>query len=454
MIGETVAAISTPPGQGGIAVVRISGPQSYDVAQKIVQPKNTEKIVKNRPGYSALLADFVWKKQNIDMGVALFFRAPHSYTGEDVVELSCHGGSAVTQMLLQACIEAGAAPAEAGEFTKRAFLNGKLSITQAEAVMELVAAGSRQGAAVAKAAQSGALHMAIMQQKEKLVQLAGHLAAWVDYPEEDVPQLEEEHFVAVVNDVCKHLENLADGYEKGRIARQGLRCAIVGSPNVGKSTLFNLLSGFESAIVTPVAGTTRDVVREQIHIGGIALHLADTAGLHTTNDPVEKEGIRRSHKEIDQAQLIIAVFDASRPLTAPQLEFAQGFKGRPALAFINKTDLGMQWQAQQLASYFQQVVEGSALQPESQQPLEQAVLTIIGMNSFDPNAATLVNQRQLAAATQAIDALHHAAEALHLSPDAAGVCLDDALRALAMLTGEDISEAIVEEVFSKFCVGK
>lgn len=454
---QTIAAISTPPGQGGIAVVRLSGPQSYQVASRVFTPAKAEKKVEEAKGYTALFGRFIYRGNSLDEGIALFFKAPHSYTGEDVIELSCHGGPIVAGQLLQACIEAGANPAAPGEFTKRAMLNGKISLAQAEAVMDLIAATSRQGVAAASAALTGRLFGQVQQIRQALVSLAGHLAAYVDYPEEDVETLTLNQFLQTLQQQKQALQSLIDGYNKGSLLRAGVQTAIVGSPNVGKSTLFNLLTGYNRAIVTPVAGTTRDILRESIELEGITLHLADTAGLHTAQDEIEKEGIRRTYTEMESAALVIAVFDVSQPLGPQQAQLAQSCEGRPALAILNKTDLGTAVQPQQLQPYFVKVVEVSALQPQQAlKTIEQAVLQVLQLEQLDENALLLANSRQLAAATNARDALQQAEDTLlqGVTFDAAGVYLDDALHALAELTGEDASQAVIDEVFSKFCVGK
>ena len=252
---STIAAIATAPGAGGIAIVRLSGPESYEVAAKVFRPANPAKKVADAKGYTAMFGAFVEGEEAFDEGVALFFRAPHSYTGEDVVELSCHGGSAVARRLVEACIAAGASPAAPGEYTRRAFLNGKLSLTQAEAVMDIISADGRQGAALANASLNGALARKIAAQKDALTALQAHLAAWVDFPEEDVPELSQSHLCDVLGGVEQELDALIQSYDAGAVLREGVDCAIVGKPNAGKSTLLNLLAGFDRAIVTPVAGT-------------------------------------------------------------------------------------------------------------------------------------------------------------------------------------------------------
>ena len=452
----TLAAIATPPGVGGIAVVRISGEGAYGVAEAVFRPKNPRKSLRAAPGYTALFGHFVEDGVLCDEVVALCFRAPHSYTGEDVVELSCHGGSAVSARLLRACYAAGAAPAGPGEFTKRAFLSGRISLTQAEAVMDLINATSRQGAAAAAAAMEGALYAKIRSVQEGLVALAGHLAAYTDYPEEDVPELSMDTLGASLSDAKKVLDRLVAGYDTGAVLRRGVETAIIGSPNVGKSTLLNLLSGFERAIVTPVAGTTRDVVEQEIQLAGVRLLLADTAGIRDTDDVVEAEGIRRSYRHLERAGLILAVFDGSAPLSPADLALAEKCVDRPAVAILNKTDLPQRADAEILRPYFGTVVNISAKDAAFLPAVEQAVADALHLAEVDPDAGLLANERQLAAARAAQNALADALDAVNggYTLDAAGVCVDDALRALYDLTGENAADDVIDEVFSKFCVGK
>ena len=453
---QTVAAIATSPGQGGIAVIRISGSKAFSIASLVFAPKNKNKNVLQANGYTALFGEFIFNNNSIDEGIALFFKTPHSYTGEDVVELSCHGGSAVSQAVLQACIEAGAMPAPAGEFTKRAVLNGRIGLTQAEAVMDLISATSLQAAAAAKASLSGTLNIAIEKIKQKLLNLAGHLTAYIDYPEEGVEALEIERFITVLNDVEIDLNELIKGYNYGVILQRGIQTAIIGSPNVGKSTLFNLISGLDRAIVTEIAGTTRDVVREKIQIAGIPLLIADTAGIRKTDDIVEKEGIKRSYDELEQAGLIIAVFDGSLSLGPEEHALMKKCENKPALAVINKSDLGTKIDVNELKPYFEEIISISATEVESKKVIEKAVLKILNLKEISSNTAMVANERQLAMAIKARNSVQDSKEALEqgFTLDAAGVCLEDAISALAMLTGEKVSEIVLENVFSNFCVGK
>lgn len=464
---STICALATPPGTGGIALVRISGPDAYGIAARVFRPADPARQLEQAKGYSAMFGHFYRGGRQCDETVALCFRAPKSYTGEDVVELSCHGGPAVVEELLAACREAGAAPAGAGEFTRRAFLNGRIGLTQAEAVMGMISAAGRQGAALAASALDGALAREMVSLQKSLTGLLGHLDAWVDFPEEDVPQLSDAALCKTIEDAAAVLERLLRQYGAGAVLRRGVETAIVGRPNVGKSTLLNLLAGFDRAIVTPLPGTTRDVVEQAVMLGesGVRLNLADTAGLRDTGDLIEAEGIRRSRARMEQAGLILAVFDGSRPLEEEDLALARACAGRCALAVLNKADLPPAFREGQLAEYFggdplpggpPHMLRMSASDPADRQKLADAIEALLGTASLDPGAAALVSERQHTAALAAKEHLDAALDAHRqgFGLDAVGVCLEDALNALYELTGESASEAAIEEVFSQFCVGK
>ena len=455
-MSSTICALATPPGAGGIAVVRVSGPEAYAVVGEIFTPRNPAKRVAEAKGYTAMLGHYHLRGEEMDETIALFFRAPHSYTGEDVIELSVHGGNAMAQGLLEALYLAGAAPAGPGEFTRRALENGRMSLTQAEAVMEIISAEGRQGAALAKSALDGALARRIAGIQAALQTLAAHLTAWIDYPEEDVPELDPAHLRTVLGAVREELDGLIRSYDAGAVLREGVDCAIVGRPNAGKSTLLNLLAGFDRAIVTPVAGTTRDVVEQAVQLGDIRLNLFDTAGLRETEDAIEAEGIRRSWKKLEEAGLILAVFDGSEPPTREDLELARRCAGRPAIALVNKEDKPTQFDAELIAPYFAMVLPVCCQEEGSRKVIAAAVARLLGTSQIDPHAASLSGQRQLSAALRARDAAAGAREAVEagFGLDAVSVCVDDALDALCELTGENASEAVIEQVFERFCVGK
>lgn len=458
---STICALATPPGEGGIAVVRVSGPESYPIVERVFRPVHAAKTVAAARGYTALLGHYLLRGVKMDQTVALFYRAPHSYTGEDVIELSVHGGSAMAGGLLEALYLAGAVPAGPGEFTRRALENGKLSLTQAEAVMEVISANGRQGAALAKTALDGSLARRISGIQAALQTLAAHMTAWIDYPEEDVPELSEGELTLTLEEQIRALNDLIDSYGAGAVLRHGVDCVLLGRPNVGKSTLLNLLAGFDRAIVTPIAGTTRDVLEQAVMLGdtGIRLNLFDTAGVRDAGaDAVEAEGIRRSWKKLDEAGLVLAVFDAAQPLTDADREIARRCQDRPALAILNKQDLADSTEnaAGTLRPYFKKVITLCAKEADSLQPLTEAVAELLGTAQLDTGAAQLCSARQLAAATRARDAIEEAIHARQAGYglDAIGICLTDALQALCDLTGEDASDATIEEVFETFCVGK
>lgn len=459
---RTICALATPPGEGGIATVRVSGPDAYTIVGKIFAPVRQGKTVAEAKGYTAMLGHYLLHGAEMDECVSLFFRAPHSYTGEDVIELSVHGGTAMADGLLESLITAGCDPAGPGEFTRRALENGRMSLTQAEAVMEVIAANGRQGAALAKSALDGRLAKRIGAIQTALQTLNAHLTAWVDYPEEDVPELSDEAFVQTLGAQKAELDALIAGYSAGAVLRHGVDCVLLGRPNVGKSTLLNLLAGFDRAIVTPVAGTTRDIVEQAVQLGNVRLNLFDTAGVREVGadgDAIEAEGIRRSWKKLDEAGLVLAVFDAARPLDEADREIAEKCKGRPAIAVVNKQDLAAGQENVPhgtLEPYFKKIVPMCAKDAVGLLALTDAVADLLGTAQLDTGAAQLCSARQLAAATRARDALAEAISAKEngFGLDAAAVCLTDALQALADLTGEDATEATIEEVFETFCVGK
>ena len=460
-MSSTICALATPPGAGGIAVVRVSGPEAYAVVEEIFTPRNPAKRVAEAKGYTAMLGHYHLRGEEMDETIALFFRAPHSYTGEDVIELSVHGGNAMAQGLLEALYLAGATPAGPGEFTRRALENGRMSLTQAEAVMEIISAEGRQGAALAKSALDGALARRIAGIQAALQTLAAHLTAWIDYPEEDVPEVSQAELIATLSEQRDTLDQLIAGYGAGAVLRRGVDCVLLGRPNVGKSTLLNLLAGFDRAIVTPVAGTTRDIVEQAVQLGSVRLNLFDTAGVREVGadgDAIEAEGIRRSWRKLDEAGLVLAVFDAAQPLSDDDLELARRCQGRPAIAVLNKQDLAGETDVPRgtLEPYFKKIVPMCARDAVGLQALTDAVADLLGTAQLDPEAAQLCSARQLAAATRARDALAEAIAARQngFGLDAAAVCLTDALQALFDLTGENASDATIEEVFETFCVGK
>ena len=452
---STVAAISTGKAPGGIGIVRISGENAISVADKIFSSFNGKKLCEIS-GYTALYGKAYDKTGNIDNVVALVFKAPKSYTGEDVVEISCHGGLFVTDKVLKAVYDAGAIPAEAGEFTKRAFLNGKMDLTSAESVMNIISAQGEQAEKIALGVLEGRLFKEIKKINDKLVYDMALLSAWVDYPYEEIEDLSENNLKEHIDESIEKLEKLINDFGKGQIIMEGVDTAIVGCPNVGKSTLMNLLSGTEKSIVTEIAGTTRDIVEDTVNVGGITLRLADTAGVRETEDVVESIGVDRAVKRLENAELVLAVFDASRPLTDSDRRLIDLCKGKKAIGIVNKTDLDKNYLNGEIEENFLQTVFISAKTGDGKQALTTAVEELLGTADFDTSATAIVNERQKDCCKKALDALKDADNALMLgmTMDAVTVCLDSAIENLMILTGEKATELVVNEIFAQFCVGK
>lgn len=452
---STIAAISTGMAPGGIGIVRISGENAIKIADSIFRSVSGKRIA-DISGYSALYGRAVDGEDVLDTAVALLFRAPKSYTGEDVVEISCHGGLYITKRVLRAAVSAGAVPAEPGEFTKRAFLNGKMDLTGAESVMNLISAQGEEAEKIALGILEGGLFKEIKKISDKLLYDMALLSAWVDYPYEEIEELSSENLGGDIRNAIENLKKLINNYDAGKIIIEGVDTAIVGKPNVGKSTLMNLLSGTDRSIVTEIEGTTRDVVEDTVTLGGIVLHLSDTAGVRETDDAVESIGVERAVKRLRNAQLVLAVFDASRPLSDDDRRLISLCKNKNAIGIINKTDLVQNYLTDELNENFRKLVFISAKTGEGKDDLQKAVEEILGTKNFDTGAAALINERQLECCKNALKALNEAEEALNigLTMDAVTVCLDSAVEALLVLTGEKATESVVNEIFAHFCVGK
>lgn len=454
--GKTIAAISTGAAPGGIGIVRISGENAREIADRVFRSRSGRKI-SQMAGYTAQLGGvFTPSGEKLDDVIALVFLAPKSYTGEDVVELSCHGGLYVTRRILREVLAAGASPAQPGEFTRRAFLSGKLDLTQAEAVMELIGAEGEQAARAALAGSEGVLSRRIACVRESLSRLAAHLTAWIDFPDEGIPDLEDSRLLEGLRETEDKLTELLSSFDRGEPLRRGVRTVIAGRPNGGKSTLMNLLSGQQRSIVTEYAGTTRDVVEGAAELGGVPLLLADTAGLRETDDPVESIGVTAAKERLKAAQLVLAVFDSSQKLTEEELEWAGTLDPKRTIAVINKNDLPAVWEKEKISRLLPRCVELSAVSGQGLEELEQQAAELLETAAFRPAEGVLFTQRQRESAERALKAVQEGREALSLGVtlDAVSVCVEDALQSLYELTGEKVSDEIVDRVFETFCVGK
>ncbi len=453
MTNDTIAAISTPSGEGGIGVIRISGKSAIEIADKAFKSVSGKKLAEIK-GYCALYGDVSEGEHKIDEAVALLFKGPKSYTGEDVVELSLHGGNYVLKEALRLIFRLGARPADGGEFTRRAYLNGKLDLIEAEAVMGVISANGMKAQRSALSLLGGAASKKINTIRENLLTAAAGLAVYSDYPDDELPEFSPETLNGALENGKGELESLLSNYDAGKILREGVDTVIAGKPNVGKSTLMNLLSGCRRSIVTSVAGTTRDVVEDTVMLGDILLHLSDTAGLREATDEVEKIGVEISKERIESAGLIIAVFDGSLPADKEDEKLIEICRTRPSVAVVNKSDLKQEFDTALLSDIPYIVI--SAENSGSITALSEIISQVCGVNQLDGNETILCSERQR---NYCESALKYIDEALQLltdgyTLDTVGVCIDDAMNQLLSLTGERATNAVVDEVFKKFCVGK
>lgn len=453
MSERTIAAIATPLGESSLGVIRISGEDAFIVADKVFRTFSGEKLCE-KSGYSAAYGEIKDGDKVIDDGVALVFRSPKSYTGEDVVEISIHGGRLMLKSVLRLILQNGAFLAEPGEFTKRAFLNGKLDLTKAESIMGLISANSEAELRLSRAAHIGGVSKKIDKIESDLVSADASIAAFSDYPDEDIEGLDYDNFLKMLESARAEIEKMLSTYDAGRVLREGIETVIVGKPNVGKSTLMNMLSGAERSIVTDVAGTTRDVIEDTVTVGDITLRLADTAGIHNTDDTVESIGVERAKDRIDKAELVLAVFDCTMPLDSNDLNLLESVKGKNTIVIINKTDLENHIDI--TAFDGMRVVTVSAKNNDGYDELCREIAEISGTANLNPDTAVLIGERQRACAERALDGVSAAISALTggQTMDAVGVCVDDALAALFELTGKRVTNEVTDEIFRKFCVGK
>ncbi len=457
--GETIAAVSTPRAAGGIAVIRISGECALNIADRIFIPVSTSKKPSEMDGYTCAYGRFVsLSGEQLDDGILTVFKAPRSYTGENVVELSCHGGIYVTERVLRSVYELGAYPASGGEFTERAFLNHKMTLTQAEAVMDIISAEGRGFHRRAVNVKDGSLYRMIKEQSDRLTAVLGEIGAWIDYPDEDIPGLENNALEERLTDIYTGLAGISSVYDNSRILRSGIDTVIAGKPNVGKSTLMNLLSGCERSIVTDEAGTTRDIVEESVRLGDIVLKLSDTAGLRSTDSIAEGAGIEKARKKILSADLIIAVFDNGDTLDDNDrqlIELCKKTEGIKSVACINKSDKENRLDKNIIEQCFDNVIYISAKTGSGIEELQNVLNKLFLTNSSIYNEIT-INERQKICLDKAASLINEALDNIKsgVTLDAVNIVLDEALNALLELNGERVTEAVTDEIFSHFCVGK
>lgn len=452
---STIAAISTAQGQGGIGVIRVSGEQAFTIVDKIFKSVSGKKIMDIK-GYTALFGHIYNNEEVLDEAVVLKYVAPKSFTGENVVEISCHGGMYITKEVLNAVIMAGASLAEPGEFTKRAYLNGKMDLTEAESVIDIISAKSKSAARAALFVKDGALFKKSQQVKQLLLDKAAHLSAWADYPEEDIPEVTEDSIMEAIEESISILEKLLSTYDMGQVVKEGIDTVIAGRPNAGKSTLMNLLVGREKSIVTNIAGTTRDVVEDTVLVGNVMLKLSDTAGIRDTDNEIEKIGVQKTFDKINGAGLVIALFDNNEVLNSEDIDLINKIKDMPCIAVINKIDLEDKVDKKYITDNIENVVYISAKQQDNIDELKNMIEKIAGTEGFDPSAGIIANERQRNAIRNAVNSLYEAKEslAMGMTMDAITVSLQETIDYLLELTGEKAGEEIVDSVFHNFCVGK
>ena len=443
----TIFALSTAPQRSAIGVIRVSGAEAVDIVDKIF----SRDISASEQGlYHGFILDGTEKVDEVMLSI---FRGPKSFTGEDTVEISCHGGAVVISAVCELLSKNGAVPAKNGEFTQRAFLNGKLDLTQAEAIIDLIDAETREEASNAVNSLGGVMAGKIQNIRQPLVELSAKLFAFIDYPDDEIEDTEYEEIKNAINKAISDSKRILDTYSYGRYVRNGIKTVIAGTPNVGKSSLLNALSGYERSIVTDISGTTRDVVEETVVFGGMKLILTDTAGIRETDDVVESIGVRKSYEQLEQADLIICVFDGSREMSAEDAEIAEKIKTLNAvkIAAVNKTDLSDKFDYD--LSAFENVIHISAKNKTGIEALENLVKTAFAFNA-PSDGSFMTNARQYDVLCRAVALLENAVANMGITPDALLYDIEQAISVLGELTGETASESILQNIFSRFCVGK
>lgn len=453
--GETIAAIATAvvPQQGSVGIVRMSGKDAIAIAHTLFHAPGRQVWDTHRILYGYV--HHPQTKQIVDEALLLIMQAPRSYTREDVVEFHCHGGIMPVQQVLQLCIEQGARLAQPGEFTLRAFLNGRIDLTQAESIADLVGSRSPTAAQTALAGLQGKLAAPIRQLRATCLDIMAEIEARIDF-EEDLPPLDEAAVIAQIEQVLAEVTHILATADRGELLRTGLKVAIVGRPNVGKSSLLNAWSRSDRAIVTALPGTTRDVVESQLVVGGIPVQVLDTAGIRETVDQVEKIGVERSRRAAQQADLVLLTIDASTNWTAADEEIYAQVQHRPLILVINKTDLALA-ETPSFPNSIKRIVKTAAAHNQGIDDLEKAILEAVHTDNLTAaNLDLAINQRQAAALTRAKTSLQQVQETIaqHLPLDFWTIDLRGAIQALGEITGEEVTESVLDRIFSRFCIGK
>ena len=457
--GDTISAIATPPGEGGIGIIRLSGEKAVEIAGRLFFPKKGRPL-SERKSHTVVYGEI--RRQDgsvIDEAICILMRSPYSYTREDVVELQCHGGIMPLKDTLSLTLELGARPAERGEFTKRAFLNGRLDLTQAQAVMDIIEARTESALNMASGHLTGAFSSAIRGYREEILAMIAHLEAAIDFPEDDIDDVVLEDVKKNAGSLLVKISRMLKTASTGRILKDGLVTAIVGKPNVGKSRLLNALLREERAIVTDIPGTTRDSIEEFVNLGGVPLRVIDTAGIRATDDAVEKIGVERSRNYVKEAQLILALFDASKPLTLEDYEIIGLLKGRDAIILFNKCDLPSSIERTVFAKKFSadRMLNISASTGEGLDRLTKKIIDRVYGGEVRGQEHSFVNNvRETELLRAAGRHLNEAVKSIEagMSPDFVVIDLRSAWEKLGEITGETVGDDIVDQIFTRFCIGK
>lgn len=464
MVNDTIAAISTPFAQGGIGIIKISGSNAKVVAAKVFK-STTGKSVSSLTGYQALFGHVFDDDGVFDEAVLLNFNGPRSYTGEDVVEISVHSGLYILKRVLRAVLKSGARLAEGGEFTKRAFINGKMTLTEAESVMDLISAQNKQAANAALMVKQGAVFKSIVEITNQLVEISANISAWMDYPEEDIINISKSEIKNQILQIKKELMDLASTFDMGRIFKEGINVVIIGKPNVGKSTLMNLLSGSNRSIVADIPGTTRDVIEENILLDDLLLNLSDTAGLRETEDVVERQGVLLAKQKIQEADVVLAVFDSSRDFDSQDRDILKQIEDKLSIMVVNKIDLisdsGPQFDLDHEikefgADFGKNIIKVSGNDLNTRNVVSEKIKEVLNIKNIDSTTVVISNERQLCCINNALKNIENVINSIEndYTYDAILIDVEFVIESLLELTGERVSDRVVEGIFSKFCVGK
>ena len=452
---DTIAAIATAMTSAGIGIIRVSGPDAVDICDRVYRGKQRLSEVES---HTVHYGHIVWEDDVIDEVMVLVLRAPRTYTREDTVEIDCHGGILVMEKILEAVLRSGARPAEPGEFTKRAFLNGRIDLSQAESVMDVISSSSDYALKNSMHQLNGMLSDQIKDMREKILYEIAYIESALDDPEHyDLTGYEEELQVKVEG-LIEKIQHLVDTSDQGAILREGVRTVIVGKPNAGKSSLMNVLARKERAIVTDIAGTTRDTLEEQIRIHGITLNIVDTAGIRDTDDVVEQIGVEKAMESIEDADLILYVVDGAAALDKNDLHIMEKCSGHKTIALLNKSDLKTQVTEKDIKDHLDaEVISFSAKDQTGLENLEERIKDMFFSGSLDMNQEIFItNARQKHALQMALENLQHTRESImdHMPEDFFSIDLMEAYEQLGYIIGESLEDDLVNEIFSKFCMGK